>query len=160
MNQEKISRLIQLLVEREVKRLIPTIKKQILSEMNRQPTQQSQPKKQYAKNSFISELIASARPPVEHLDFDSFEVPKQQQPVQRKQTNQPLSHQQMLSTMASNPEARIQNSQAVVETLDIMNRDYSGIVRAMNKKPSAEARSIINPIASEDEDLSWLNEVQ
>lgn len=153
MNQEKISRLIQLLVEREVKRLIPAIKKQILSEMSSQPPQQVRPKpqqqRQVVKNSFLNELILSSAQTDDDDDYALSDEELYGTKPNLSAATKPVSiiSQRELATEnvnAANP--------AVQKVMNAMNRNYGDLVKKMSeKRPNLTPQS--------DEDLSWLDSI-
>ena len=177
MTSEKIKRLVELLVERKVQKLIPILKNQIISELkvqsNKKPIKETPEKsflkkvrtnernpstKVYSTNPMLNELISSARPPVEQFDPEDVRMQLFNKP-QKKQQDKPLSVQQMVSTFSDNPEAKVNlQSEAVQQTLNIMNRDYSGFVKKEKAGISQQTRTIINP-NQQEEDLSWLNDI-
>jgi hypothetical protein len=159
MTSKKIKRLVELMVAKEVKRLIP----QIISELKnssgqtlnetperaflRQVRSNKKPvQKTYSSNSMLNELLSSTQIPREDDVMFDF--------VPDKQTNKPLSTQQMISTFSGNPEAKVNlANENVQKTLDILNKDYSSVVKKMNNSPRPQVQ------LSQEEDLSWLDEI-
>jgi hypothetical protein len=159
MTSEKIKRLVELMVAKEVKRLIP----QIISELKnssgqtlnetperaflRQVRSNKKPvQKTYSSNPMLNELLSSTQIPREDDVMFDF--------VPDKQTNKPLSNQQMISTFSGNPEASVNlANENVQKTLDILNKDYSSVVKKMNNSPRPQVQ------LSQEEDLSWLNDI-
>jgi hypothetical protein len=159
MTSEKIKRLVELMVAKEVKRLIP----QIISELKnssgqtlnetperaflRQVRSNKKPvQKTYSSNPMLNELLSSTQIPREDDVMFDF--------VPDKQTNKPLSNQQMISTFSGNPEAKVNlANENVQKTLDILNKDYSSVVKKMNNSPRPQVQ------LSQEEDLSWLDEI-
>jgi len=121
MNDQKLSRLIELMVAKEVKKQLP----KLLSEMV-EPQARVQPMKKVSSNPLLNELITSARDrqPV-YDDFES-RLPKP--------GNKPLTNEQLVNTMRTNPEAASINpsKESVKNVMDIINRKYN--VAAPTKK--------------------------
>jgi hypothetical protein len=160
MNAEKIKRLIELLVEREVKRQIPTIRKQILSELkinsnvsNNISTSKPArpylpPKKRVHKNPILNELLLSTQQ-VEDDDDDNFDWKAELGTI----TEGNVLKQEPGGLSPSDFAGEVK-TEASKDILNIMNRDYSTLVKKMDSLPKS-GKSL-----SMDEDLGFLDNVK
>ena len=155
MTSEKIKRLVELMVAKEVKRLIPQIINELKNSSGqtlnetperaflRQVRSNKKPvTKTYSSNPMLNELLASTH------------IPREDDVVYDFVPNKPLSNQQMISTFSGNPEAKVNlANENVQKTLDIMNRDYSSVVKKLNNTPRPQVQ------LPQEEDLSWLDDI-
>lgn len=155
MTSEKIKRLVELMVAKEVKRLIPQIINEIKNSsgqtLNETPERaflrQVRSNKKpvtntYSSNPMLNELLASTH------------IPREDDVIYDFVPDKPLSNQQMISTFSGNPEAKVNlANENVQKTLDIMNRDYSSVVKKLNNTPRPQVQ------LPQEEDLSWLDDI-
>lgn len=174
MKTEKLIEIITKIIQREVRKETQNLKEQILLEM-RQSTQQKPSKNprlvemqkdfrtnyklentrqniQYSKNPTLNEILKTTQPVEDSSYLDAFSSEEEIINVPTDLNGRPIA---------------ISGNKGMNSVLEAMNRDYSGLVKEMDKGKSESKQQFRQQIISrmednnepDEEDLSWLNEV-
>lgn len=173
MTKQQLETYIKKIIREEVQRAVQNMKTEILSELRSKPTSKpvvtstqpiknnatetsitknfigqyrpkTNPQVKYSNNSFLNELLSSTQPlqsdmPLGYDDeFDDMDIPQQKNIVTADINGMPIN----------------ENNSKVRGVMDIMNRDYSALVKKLDNTPVKVTKSV-----GDDEDLSWLNSI-